>query len=80
MDSLIKKHIDLINQTSLKFQRYNINQLPWNEQLIGIKGSRGVGKTTLLLQYIKQRVVLRATTQDTKEESDFLKLWKYQKK
>ncbi len=58
MDSLIKKHIDLINQTSLKFQRYNINQLPWGEQLIGIKGSSGVGKTTLLLQYIKQKYAL----------------------
>lgn len=32
-----------------------MSQLPWEERLIGIKGSRGVGKTTLLLQYIKQK-------------------------
>ncbi len=55
MDALIKRHIDLINQIPLTFQRNMITQLPWNERLIGIKGSRGVGKTTLLLQYIKQK-------------------------
>ncbi len=55
MENLIKRHIDLINQTSLDFQRSIAGQLPWDERLIGIKGSRGVGKTTLLLQYIKQR-------------------------
>lgn len=30
-----------------------INDINWNKQLISIKGSRGVGKTTLMLQYIK---------------------------
>jgi len=55
MDALIKIHIDLINETSLVFKRYLINELPWNQRLVGIKGSRGVGKTTLILQYIKQQ-------------------------
>ena len=54
MEYLRKKHIYLINETGLDFQRYLLNQLPWDEKLVGIKGSRGVGKTTLLLQYIKQ--------------------------
>jgi predicted AAA+ superfamily ATPase len=54
MDKLQKKHTDLIEKTSLVFQRYLINKLPWQERLVGIKGSRGVGKTTLLLQYIKK--------------------------
>ncbi len=31
-----------------------IREIDWSNRLIGIKGSRGVGKTTLLMQYIKQ--------------------------
>ncbi len=54
MKKLRKRHIGLIDDTNLSFQRYLINKLPWNERLIGIKGSRGVGKTTMLLQFIKQ--------------------------
>ena len=54
MDALIKRHIDLVNQTPLSFQRSMMDHLPWSERLVGIKGSRGVGKTTLLLQYIKK--------------------------
>jgi len=54
MNELLKRHISLVNDVSTKFQRSIINNLPWNERLIGIKGSRGVGKTTLLLQYIKR--------------------------
>ena len=54
MEKLRIKHINLIKNTSLKFQRYLLEILPWKERLIGIKGSRGVGKTTLLLQYIKK--------------------------
>lgn len=53
MDTLRKRHIALIDGISSGFVRYLYHRLPWDEQLIGIKGSRGVGKTTLLLQYIK---------------------------
>lgn len=31
-----------------------MDQIDWSHRLIGIKGSRGVGKTTLLLQYAKE--------------------------
>lgn len=58
MESLRYKHINIINEVDLSFQRYLLKQLPWEERLIGIKGSRGVGKTTLLLQYIKQHYEL----------------------
>jgi predicted AAA+ superfamily ATPase len=54
MEKLKKKSNRIIEQTKLDFQRSLITELPWNERLVGIKGSRGVGKTTLLLQYIKQ--------------------------
>lgn len=55
MENLRFKHNNIINEVDVTFQRYLLKQLPWNERLIGIKGSRGVGKTTLLLQYIKQQ-------------------------
>lgn len=61
MELLRKKHINIINEIDLSFQRYLLNQLPWGERLIGIKGSRGVGKTTLLLQYIKQHYGVSST-------------------
>ena len=55
MQKLRVKHLNAINNTSLDFVRDYINEFPWgNVRLMGIKGSRGVGKTTLLLQYIKR--------------------------
>lgn len=40
--------------TSLKFKRYLHNKINWNARLIGIKGARGVGKSTLMIQHIKE--------------------------
>ncbi len=40
--------------TSLRFKRYLYPQIDWGARLIGVKGMRGVGKTTLLLQHIKE--------------------------
>jgi len=54
MENLRRRHNSLIRELDSEFSRYLSRQLPWNERLIGIKGSRGVGKTTLLLQHIKQ--------------------------
>ncbi len=53
MEGLIRRHQALINNVDNNFQRSIITKLPWDKRLIGIKGSRGIGKTTLLLQYIK---------------------------
>jgi len=54
MRQLRTRHIRLINETSLDFVRDYINKLPFDNRLMGIKGFRGVGKTTVLLQYIKK--------------------------
>lgn len=54
MDKIVEKFRRKLNYTSLGFIRslmYNIN---WDARMIGIKGARGVGKTTLMLQYIKK--------------------------
>lgn len=53
MERLINKHIEKVERVSLTFQRDFKNSIHWEERLIGIMGQRGVGKTTLLLQYIK---------------------------
>lgn len=31
-----------------------MDEIDWNDRMIGIKGTRGVGKTTFLLQYAKE--------------------------
>ncbi len=41
-----------IAKINLDFKRYLYSQINWNARMIGIKGPRGVGKTTLLLQHI----------------------------
>ena len=55
MDLLIEIHRQRLKWTDTTFVRSLVNRIDWNARLIGIKGSRGVGKTTLMLQYIKQK-------------------------
>lgn len=43
----------LIDRTEIGFVRYLYPQINWDNRLIAIVGSRGVGKTTMLLQHIK---------------------------
>ena len=59
MVELIKRHTALINSIDMQFKRNIIKELPWDERLIAIKGARGIGKTTMLLQYIKQTYQLK---------------------
>ena len=40
--------------TDVRFKRYLYGQINWNVRMVGIKGARGVGKTTLLMQHIKE--------------------------
>ncbi len=53
MDFLIEQFQQKLKHTSLNFVRSVMDEINWEAQLIGIKGSKGIGKTTLLLQYIK---------------------------
>ena len=54
MDTLFKKHRTLISQTNTGIVREIMKSVNWEKQLVSIRGSRGVGKTTLMRQYIKQ--------------------------
>jgi predicted AAA+ superfamily ATPase len=56
MDSLLEKSVQKVEQTSLDFVRSIMGKIEWNYRFIGIIGARGVGKTTLLLQYIRQNL------------------------
>lgn len=54
MESLIIKSDRLVQDTNINFIRYLYHNIEWNNRLIGIIGAKGTGKTTLLLQNIKQ--------------------------
>ena len=54
MEQLIQRFYEKYAQTNVKSIRGFASSIDWSNRLIGIKGSRGVGKTTLLLQYIKK--------------------------
>ena len=41
-----------IAKVDLRFKRYLYSQINWKARIISIKGARGVGKTTMLLQHI----------------------------
>lgn len=53
MEGLVRRFYEKYAQISTEFVRDFIKQVDWSNRFIGIKGSRGVGKTTLLLQYIR---------------------------
>jgi predicted AAA+ superfamily ATPase len=53
MDKLFEKSNILIQDQSLTFMRSLYQRIHWEDRLIGILGSRGTGKTTLLLQRLK---------------------------
>lgn len=53
MDSLIRQYESLLKTVSTKHVRDLYHDISWGERLIGIKGARGVGKTTMMLQRIK---------------------------
>ena len=43
-----------VESVSMAFHRYMYHQINWERQMFGLVGPRGVGKTTLFLQYIKE--------------------------
>lgn len=55
MESLFEQSDGLLDETSLYFKRQFHNAVVWRSRLIGLKGARGTGKTTLLLQWLKEQ-------------------------
>ena len=45
----------LVSGVSTAFRRHLASKIDWNERLVCLKGPKGTGKTTLLLQHVKER-------------------------
>ncbi len=56
METLYIHFNNLLRDTKLDFHRYLYSKIDWNSRLIGLIGARGVGKTTLILQHIKEHL------------------------
>lgn len=54
MDNLIRIYKKLLRETETTFFRYLYHEIDWGNRIVGIRGPRGVGKTTLMLQRIKK--------------------------
>ncbi|NLB67210.1 MAG: AAA family ATPase [Bacteroidales bacterium] len=61
MKALYQKFETLLLNTTLDFKRYLYNEIAWESRMIGIIGGRGVGKTTMILQRIKEHLSVRNT-------------------
>ena len=55
MESFYRTHAYLVEHTNAPVRRDLMDEIDWSDRLIGIKGTRGVGKTTFLLQYAKEK-------------------------
>ncbi|MEG2150317.1 MAG: AAA family ATPase [Bacteroidaceae bacterium] len=55
MEAFYRTHSYLVEHTNAPVRRDLMDEINWNDRLIGIKGTRGVGKTTFLLQYAKEK-------------------------
>lgn len=52
--SLIEFMEGQLRQTTSTFHRYMYDQISWDTRMFGLVGPRGVGKSTMVLQYIKE--------------------------
>ena len=61
MEKLYEFFNKKLKETPLDFLRYKYDEIKWEGRFFGLVGPRGVGKSTLLLQYIKKHL----STSDT---------------
>ena len=59
METFFRTHAYLVEHTDLPVRRALMDEVDWQQPLIGIKGTRGVGKTSFLLQYAKENFDVR---------------------
>ncbi|MDR2146454.1 MAG: AAA family ATPase [Tannerella sp.] len=55
MKQLFSAFYRKLEETDMRFERYLKSQIDWNNRLTAITGARGTGKTTMLLQHIKEQ-------------------------
>lgn len=61
MDRLYENFNKLLKETQTDFIRYKYDEITWKNRMLGLVGPRGVGKTTLFLQYIKKNLAVKDT-------------------
>ena len=71
MNTLQERFRKLLQETDIRFHRYMYDRIDWSSRMIGLTGPRGVGKTTLVLQYIKERLPLDVSLYVTAEDFYF---------
>ena len=71
MNILQNRFRKLLQETDTRFHRYMYGQIEWGERMIGLTGPRGVGKTTMVLQHIKEHLPLDTTLYVTAEDFYF---------
>ena len=54
MESFFRTHKYLVEHLDAPVSRDLMDEIDWKKRMIGIKGARGVGKTTFLLQFAKE--------------------------
>ncbi len=59
MEAFFRTHSYLVEHTNAPVRRGLMDEINWSDRMIGIKGTRGVGKTTFLLQYAKENFDVR---------------------
>ena len=57
MEKLFERHDLYLSSVSMEYVRYMMQRINWNARLIVIRGPKGVGKSTLIKQYIKRNFV-----------------------
>ena len=53
LDILLENSTLLINACTIEYERYFLKEIDFNQKMVGIVGARGVGKTTAILQHLK---------------------------
>ncbi len=71
MNQLQDRFNKLLLETDTRFHRYMYERINWNGRMIGLTGPRGVGKTTLILQYIKENLPVDISLYVTAEDFYF---------
>ena len=51
MEAFFRTHTYLVEHTNAPVRRTLMDEIDWNDRLIGIKGSRGIGKTSLWVKF-----------------------------
>ena len=53
--ALVNYMQEQLQAVTLDFKRYMYSRLPWEARLVGLMGPRCIGKSTIILQFIKSQ-------------------------